>query len=136
MQCLFIEPWIGQCKENTVNGLCCEKHAKEKCQVCGDQAATRCQASRGLMCGVPLCSLCGAGEMCLHHAGSGPLFAIKALLGAGPEPTIFSTVESLKEQADEMERISSRLKEMNLKPTMEDFKTQMRQPHVAQTAPQ
>lgn len=122
-QCLFDEPWIGRCKESIApsNILACAKHATEKCQVCGAQALTRCQASRGLMCGIPLCHLCGEGEMCLHHAGAGPLLAIKALLGAGPEPTIFSDKTGLIKRANEMKEILKRLKGIRLEPSMETF---------------
>lgn len=93
-QCLFNEPWIGRCKEPALPGeLCCTQHSQEKCQVCGEQALTRCQASIGVMCGVPLCHLCGAGEMCLQHATAGPLAIIRSLLGQGPVRCILSTPE-------------------------------------------
>ncbi len=120
--CMFSEPWIGLCKEPRVKGgIVCVKHAEEKCQVCGDQAYTRCQASRGLMCGIPLCDQCGHGEMCLYHAGSGPLMVIKAILGGGPEPTVFSCEESLAKTAARMKEVATRLKAFGFKPTMQDY---------------
>ena len=98
-QCLFNEPWRGQCKEEVKEDeMCCEKHSKEKCQVCGEQAFTRCQASIGVMCGIPLCDQCGHGEMCLYHAGGGPIAIIRGLLDGGPVPSVFATVESLEEE--------------------------------------
>lgn len=107
MKCLFKEPWIGPCQKETVNGFCCEKHAQEKCQVCGEQALTRCQASIGMMCGIPLCHFCGVGEMCLHHqSGHGPLEIIRYLVGGGPVLNIFTTVES---QASDRERVAARM---------------------------
>jgi len=99
MNCLFKEPWIGQCKEQAIEvQYCCEKHSQEKCQVCGEQAFTRCQASIGLMCGTPLCELCGKGEMCLYHATSGPLVIIKGLLNGGPTSSIFSFPEHMESE--------------------------------------
>lgn len=89
--CLFDEPWIGKCGKPSIGngddmsdaaiyqGMCCEKHSKEKCVVCGSQAFTRCVASRGLMCGRPLCDLCGKGEMCDWHASRGPIAVIVEL---------------------------------------------------------
>lgn len=111
-QCLFIEPWIGRCPNEAVEGeLCCLKHFKEKCSVCGEQATTRCQASIGLMCGTPLCSLCGHGEMCLHHAASGPLAIIRVLLGyEGAIPSIFSTEETRKQDNERLGKAVERLK--------------------------
>ena len=123
-QCCFVEPWIGRCKELSGNKeACCEKHSKEKCQVCGEQATTRCQASIGVMCGVPLCGACGYGEMCLDHASSGPVMVIAALLGRGPIVSVFATQDSLKAQADEMNAIVDRLQASNHfgKHTMEEF---------------
>lgn len=97
-QCIFDEPWRGQCTEPKIaDSICCAKHSKEKCQVCGEQATTRCQASIGLMCGIPLCHRCGQGEMCLYHAASGPLAIIRGLLDGGPVMSMFSTVETLEE---------------------------------------
>ena len=120
--CLFNEPWIGPCGKPVAEGhWVCQKHSEEKCQVCGQQATTRCQASRGVMCGIPLCSLCGAGEMCLYHAGGGPLLAIRALLGGGPEPTVFAARDMLIKDAANMVEIARRLRAMTLKPTMADF---------------
>jgi hypothetical protein len=122
MNCLFNEPWIGQCnKVVSEKEICCEKHSSEKCHVCGEQATTRCQASIGLMCGIPLCDLCGSGEMCLYHASAGPLFALRCLLGAGPFPGIFSDKESLAEEATKMNSLISRLRSMNIGPTMKEF---------------
>jgi hypothetical protein len=90
--CLFDEPWVGQCKEPALGsargasdeaiyaGLCCSKHSQEKCVVCGTQAFTRCQASIGVMCGRPLCDLCGKGEMCDQHSSRrGPVKLITEL---------------------------------------------------------
>ena len=77
------------------------------------------------MCGIPLCHLCGAGEMCLYHAGSGPLFALKSVLGAGPEPSPFSTVKLLKEDAAKMKDLRKKLTGMALIPTMETFDEQI-----------
>ena len=90
--CLFNEPWVGPCKEPAIEGsLCCQKHSEEKCQVCGEQALTRCQASIGMMCGVPLCDVCEKGQMCLEHATSGPVMVVAALLGRGPVSSVFAT---------------------------------------------
>ena len=118
--CLFEEPWIGVCGKETVPGedginYCCEKHIKEKCQVCGKQAFTRCQASIGVMCGIPLCEQCGKGEMCLFHAGSGPLQVIRGLLGGGPVRGIFSTEESTKKELEEINRNLKRLKKFKFR---------------------
>lgn len=123
-QCLFNEPWIGQCKETAVDGdIVCEKHLKEKCQVCLGQALTRCQASIGVMCGVPLCHLCGAGEMCLDHAGRGPLVAIRTLLGGGPVAGVFSTRESISNDIAEAEAIEAHLRKKTFyKRTMAEAK--------------
>ena len=123
MTCLFNEPWVGKCdKEANDDGICCPAHAKEKCQVCGEQATTRCQASIGFMCGIPLCHLCGVGEMCLFHAGSGPLFAIRSLLGAGPVQSALATIDLLKKQAAEMKALIARLRSIRFgKRTMEEF---------------
>jgi hypothetical protein len=109
-QCFFMEPWIGRCTEERAAGLCCEKHAKEKCQVCGEQALTRCQASIGVMCGIPLCHKCGTGEMCLYHASSGPLAIIRGLLGGGPVPSVFATIDILERKRLEMVGTIDRLK--------------------------
>lgn len=124
--CVFVEPWIGKCtKPNGKDVFVCEEHVKEKCQVCGEQATMRCQASEGLMCGIPLCRLCGNGEMCLYHATSGPLLAIKVLLGAGPKPSIFSDKASLREDAERMKLLAERLRKMKIRPTMKDFDAQI-----------
>lgn len=120
--CLFVEPWVGECKKPAPEGqLCCEEHSKEKCHVCGEQATTRCQASRGLMCGIPMCHLCGAGEMCIHHAGDGPLMVIKALLGGGPEPSPLATRAFLIEQAEKMKAVVEHVRQFSPTPTMEAF---------------
>lgn len=122
MQCSFVEPWIGQCKEPCAPGsIYCEKHSKEKCQVCGEQATTRCQASIGCMCGVPLCGQCGAGQMCLDHATEGPVAVIAMLLGRGPRPTVFSTRETLHATAIKMQETTERLKQRQWDLSMEDF---------------
>jgi hypothetical protein len=101
-QCAFDEPWIGRCRNQATGyngsegwldyaGACCEKHRAEKCVVCGRQALTRCMASIGVMCGRPLCDLCGKGEMCDAHASTGPLKLIADLrrqLKAATTPTL------------------------------------------------
>lgn len=111
-KCIFEEPWVGRCyKPVTEGGLCCESHSREKCSVCGEQATTRCQASIGVMCGVPLCDRCGHGQMCLEHATEGPLMVIAALLGRGPRPSVFSTWETLNEEAAKMKKITTKLRE-------------------------
>lgn len=113
--CLFNEPWVGRCKEPALpRELCCTKHSQEKCQVCGEQALTRCNASIGVMCGVPLCHLCGAGEMCLQHATAGPLLVIRSLLGQGPVRSIFSTPEQAVADQWQMDANSQRLRNMFL----------------------
>lgn len=118
--CIFDEPWLGRCNNYVIDGgACCEEHEKEKCSVCGEQATTRCQASIGLMCGVPLCSLCGAGSMCLSHASKGPLYVIRAILGGGPIPSVFSDKESLEREADNLRKL--RGKDYRIKPTMEEY---------------
>lgn len=114
-QCRFNEPWRGQCGKPVVTtddgeSLCCAEHAKEKCSVCGAQALTRCQASIGLMCGVPLCDLCGHGEMCLSHASRGPLMVIRALLGGGPAMSIFGQHDIYAKDQKMMDDIVERLK--------------------------
>lgn len=115
-QCLFQEPWQGQCRETRVNGsLCCKEHSESKCAVCGDQAMTRCQASIGLMCGVPLCDYCGHSQMCLDHATRGPLVVIRGLLGGGPVLSIFSTAETYAADQAAMDVQVERLKRRKFK---------------------
>lgn len=109
-QCLFDEPWVGQCKnEARPDELTCEQH-KDRCSVCGLQATTRCQASIGVMCGVPLCYMCGEGQMCLQHASSGPLWALRAVLGLGPVQSVFSTQEMLEAEKARMDAVAADLR--------------------------
>lgn len=118
--CTFNEPWLGRCKNQAIDGgVCCEEHEKEKCSVCGEQATTRCQASIGLMCGIPLCRLCGAGEMCLSHASSGPLYVIRAILGGGPIPGVFSSKKHLEHEAGKLRKL--REKNYMVRPTMKEY---------------
>ena len=101
---------MGRCEKPAVEGSwCCAEHSKEKCQVCGEQALTRCQASVGVMCGISLCTQCGEGQMCLYHATRGPLMAIAALIGRGPLVSIFATREILTKEAKNMKAIKARL---------------------------
>jgi hypothetical protein len=109
--CLFNEPWIGRCPLPVVGTeICCSKHTVEKCHVCGSQSLTRCQASIGMMCGVPLCHDCGRGEMCLHHASEGPLMVIRALLGGGPVPSVFADAGIYEREQDRMDKVAARLR--------------------------
>lgn len=121
MSCQFNEPWVGTCKKPRTTAYCCEEHSKEKCQVCGQQALTRCQASIGLMCGIPLCQNCGSGEMCIFHAVEGPLMVVRALLGGGPVPSTFGTFPDYKRQADEMKMAIERLQKQGVRLTMAWF---------------
>jgi hypothetical protein len=127
-RCAFNEPWVGQCEQQAIAGsLCCAKHSEEKCQVCGKQATTRCQASIGLMCGIPLCHQCGSGEMCLFHATSGPLYVIRAMLGYGPHCSVFSDRTGMAKEAELLEALKSRM-ELFKPPSglsMNDFKAAM-----------
>lgn len=125
-RCLFSEPWIGRCKGLVVPGkLCCEEHAKLTCQVCGRQALTRCQASIGVMCGVPLCHACGQDEMCLEHATQGPVYVIATLLGRGPVPSVFARVEDYVQEARRMKELKAQLLERGAHPSMEAFETRL-----------
>jgi hypothetical protein len=58
MQCKFTVAWVGQCKEEAVEGQdYCQEHLKARCS-CGAQATHTCDATMGLVCGANLCNDC------------------------------------------------------------------------------
>jgi len=119
MQCQFIDPFCGQCKQEAIEDkICCKKHAGQICQVCGEQATTFCACDTGgLCCEAPLCQQCGT-YGCLDHATAGPVFAIAALIGRGPRCGVFSTLETLAEEAEKIKQIKNCLLQRSAYPTM------------------
>ena len=71
------------------------------------------------MCGVPLCSYCGVGEMCLSHATVGPLLVIRALLGLGPTRSILADAAYNQVQQQRMTENVQRLHGMFKSPQTE-----------------
>lgn len=56
--CQFVDAWIGECGEETVNGgNFCEEHNNQVCGVdgCDNQATGTCPVTFGIVCDVPLC---------------------------------------------------------------------------------
>src|SRR4030042_541253 len=59
MQCKFIIAWMGQCKNDTIDGLeYCQEHSKEKLCSCGEQATRSCEETGMFVCGSSLCDNC------------------------------------------------------------------------------
>lgn len=54
--CEFNIAWVGQCKGD--GSPRCEKHAKEKCIVCGELATHQCDETAQFVCGFSLCNNC------------------------------------------------------------------------------
>lgn len=56
-RCTFDVAWQGECGDPAVesNPPRCREHADETCAVCGAPAIKQCHATRGLVCGRPLC---------------------------------------------------------------------------------
>lgn len=58
-QCIFVEAWIGRCKEPAVEGGCrCVKHEKKKCESCDAPATHTCDSTGQFVCGADLCDDC------------------------------------------------------------------------------
>lgn len=57
MTCKYEIAWYGKCNADA-NGDICEKHAKVKCVVCGEQATNECNHAGQFVCGSPLCDNC------------------------------------------------------------------------------
>lgn len=57
-KCKFNLAWVGNCNESTTDNDLCDKHKKEKCCSCGEQATRECSETMGLVCGAPLCDNC------------------------------------------------------------------------------
>lgn len=63
-QCVFIEAWIGRCKNDAVpGGIVCEHHRKQKCWSCEEQATSNCEHTSQFVCGVAQCN------KHKHHSG-------------------------------------------------------------------
>lgn len=60
MSCLFRNAWVGECKNETMDGEdFCEEHLQKQCVSCGEQATHECHETMGpLVCGSPLCNEC------------------------------------------------------------------------------
>jgi len=58
MKCRFIKAWIGQCKNDAIEGEFCKEHADLKCCSCGAQATHECDETGQFVCGAPLCDNC------------------------------------------------------------------------------
>ena len=65
-QCVWVEAWIGRCKETATENGCCPKH-QAKCCSCGKPATHNCDETGQFVCGSPLCEDC---EHTLHEDGT------------------------------------------------------------------
>lgn len=55
-KCVFSEAWVGRCNKATVVGEeFCERHLKEKCATCGEQAYSSCGHTSQFVCGYGQC---------------------------------------------------------------------------------
>jgi len=59
MQCKYIIDWKGRCKKEALGGSrFCLEHSSIICSCCGAKATRSCDATFGLVCGVPICDDC------------------------------------------------------------------------------
>jgi len=71
-KCKYGLAWVGQCKNDAVNGMYCEEHSGIVCKSCGKQATHQCEETSGLVCGAPLCNGCEH-TICKNGTNSGEL---------------------------------------------------------------